>query len=396
MATVSATGITPTTLTEYQALLRAAFQAAFGSTIDLDPKSPQGQFVDNLALSMSQSDDSIISVAGAINIFRAFSSQLEGLAALMGIPKNEAESTLVSVTLGGTPATIVTDGSRSRSDAGDLYELVGDTQLDGAGVATGVMSAIETGPIELLAGELTSVVDVVPGWETITNAADGVTGRDIESDSAYRQRYFTELFRNALSVLDAVIAGVSEQDNVTEVIGVENDTDSAIAIQGVSINPHSIAIVVEGGLDQDIADAIRLKKTGGTGTTGTTTVSDPPHADINFFRRSYIYIEVTVQTTAGINFPADGVQLLKKRILDYVNGGEPFDADADLFELDGMNLSEDLSKFRLFTPINSVPGHSVTILEMEDKAGGGDVDLITADLNEKIQFLSIADIHVNI
>ncbi|MCK5607368.1 baseplate J/gp47 family protein, partial [Candidatus Pacearchaeota archaeon] len=252
MANVTDTGITPTTLSEYQTLLRTAFKTAFGENIDVDAKSPQGQFIDNMALSMSQSDDAIISVGGVVNIFRAFKSQLEGLAALLGINKNEAESTIVIVTLGGTPATIVTAGSRARSDAGDLYELDEDTQLDGGGIASATMSAIETGPIELLTGELTSVVDVVPGWETVVNPSDGVTGRDIESDSVYRQRYFTELFRNALSVLDAMNSVISEQDNVVEVVGYENDTDASIVVQNISIDPHSIAMVVEGGLDQDI------------------------------------------------------------------------------------------------------------------------------------------------
>lgn len=394
MATIYNTGIIPTTLSEYQTLLRAAFKAAFGESIDVDSKSPQGQFIDNLALSMSQSDDAVVNVAGAVNIFRAFKSQLEGLATLLGIPKNTATSTVVTVDLGGTPGIIIPSGSRARSDAGDLYSLDEDAQLDGFGLASAVMSAVETGPIELLAGQLTSVVDVVPGWETVTNPADGATGRDIESDSAYRQRYFTELFRNALSVLEAMISVVSEQDNVIEVIGYENDTDAPITIQNVSIDPHSIAMVVEGGLDQDIADAIRLKKTGGTGTTGTTVVSDLPNTDIKFFRPSIIDIEVTITTTAGPTFPADGVQQLKERTLNYINGDTAIDAGSGFFELDGMKISEDLQKTRLFTPINSVVGHVVTDLTLEDKASPGAVDSIAADLNEKIQFLSIDDVNV--
>jgi len=394
MAIIDATGIIPTTLSEYQTLLRSAFSSAFGSNIDLSAKSPQGQFVDNLALSMSQSDDAVVSVAGAINIFRAFNSQLEGLAAILGINKNIATSTIVTVTLGGTPGTTIPQGSRSRSDAGDLYSLNDATQLDAFGVASATMSALNTGPIVLLAGQLNSVVDVVPGWETVTNIVDGATGRNIESDTAYRQRYFVELFKNALSVLDSIISGISEKDNVTEVIGVENDTDAVITIQNIDIDPHSIAMVVEGGIDQDIADAIRLKKTGGTGTTGTTTVSDPPNADINFFRPSYIDIEITITTTPGLSFPANGLQLLKDRVLNYINGISLIDSGPGFFELDGMKISEDLQKTRLYTPINSVPGHSVFSLTLEDKSDPGDVDLIETDLNQKIRFLTIDDINV--
>lgn len=396
MATIDDTGVIPKTLTEYQEELRTAFRAAFGESIDLDAKSPQGQWVDSLALSFSQADDALVSVAGAVNIFRAFASQLEGLAALLGININEAQSTLVTVDLGGTPATVIPAGSRGRSDAGDLYQLNDETTLDGAGTASATMSAVEAGPIEILTGELTSVVDVVPGWETINNPSDGTTGRNKESDSAYRQRYFTELFRNALSVLDSIIAAVSEVDTVTEVIGAENDTSVALVVQNVSIDPHSIAMVVEGGLDQDIADAIRLKKTGGTGTTGTTSVPDAPHTDINFFRPSDIEIEITITTTPGANFPSNGLELLKQRTLDYINGELDLSSDSDLFEIDGMKISEDLQKHRLYTPINSVPGHSVSGLTLEDTASPGDVDTIVADLNQKIKFASIDDINVTL
>ena len=59
-----------------------------------------------------------------------------------------------------------------------------------------------------------------------------------------------------------------------------------------------------------------------------------------------------------------------------------------------MKISEDLQKHRLYTPINSVPGHTVTSLVMEDKASPGDVDLIVANLNQKIQFLTIDDINI--
>lgn len=394
MAQVTDSGITPTTLEEYQTRLRVAFQSVWGEDLDISSKSPAGQWIDNLALSFSQSDDALISAAGAANIFRAFKAQLEGLGALLGIPKDAAEPTRVTATLGGTPGATILSGSRARSTGGDLYALVDDAILDVGGTVDAIMAAVETGPIELLAGQLSSIVDVVPGWETVTNAADGTTGRDIESDPAYRNRYFTELFRNALSVLDSIVAQVSGLENVISVIGEENDTDSPLIVQNVTIDPHSVAIVVDGGLDVEIKDAIRFKKTGGTGTTGTTIVPDPPNTDINFFRVSFINIEVTVTTTAGINFPPDGVAQIKQRTLEYINGGFLGASSDDFFEVDGMQISEDLQKHRLYTPINSVQGHTVTGLTLEDKSLPGDVDTIVANLDEKIRFLTIDDINV--
>ncbi len=396
MATVDDTGITPTTLTEYQESIQTIYQGAYGQGIDLGSKSPQAQQIDNEALSMSQADDALVSASQATNIYRAFGNQLEGQAALLGINKRAATSTLVAVTLGGTPATVIPSGSRAKSDGGDLFETTEDLTLDVLGTLTASMSAVETGPIAVLTGELTQIVDVVPGWETVTNPSDGTVGTVVETDAEYRQRYFAELFINAVSVLDAIIGIVAAQDNVIEAIGVENDTGSPIVIQNITVDEHSVAIVVEGGLDEDIKDAIRLKKTGGTATTGTTQVLDPPHQPINFFRADFIAAEIEITTTAGVNFPSNGVTLLKERVFNYVNGGLSGDTGdfEDYFELDGMTISEDLDKYRLFTPINSVPGHTVSGLTLQDKANPGDVQILTTDLDEKIQIDSLNDIDV--
>lgn len=397
MAIVDDTGITPTTLTEYQESIQTIYKGAYGEGIDLGSKSPQAQQIDNEALSMSQADDALVSASQATNIYRAFGNQLEGQAALLGINKRGATNTLVPVTLGGTPATVIPSGSRAKSDSGDLFETLEDLQLDVGGSLSASMSAVETGPIAVLTGELTQIVDVVPGWETVINPSDGTVGTVVETDAEYRQRYFTELFINAVSVLDATVAIVAAQDNVVEVIGVENDTGSSIIIQNITVDAHSIAIVVEGGLDEDIKDAIRLKKTGGTATTGTTTVLDPPHQPINFFRADFIDAEITITTTAGVNFPSNGVTLLKERVFAYVNGGITGDVGPDFenfFEIDGMTISEDLDKYRLFTPINSVPGHTVSGLTLQDKANPGDVQILTTDLDEKIQIDSLNDIDV--
>jgi len=397
MATVDDTGITPTTLSEYQESIQTIYKGAYGEGIDLGSKSPQAQQIDNEALSMSQADDALVSASQATNIYRAFGNQLEGQAALLGINKRAATSTIVSVTLGGTPATVIPSGSRAKSDSGDLFETTEALTLDVLGTLTASMTAVETGPIAVLTGELTQIVDVIPGWETVTNTSDGVVGLVVETDAEYRQRYFTELFINAVSVLDAIVGIVAAQDNVVEVIGVENDTGLPIVIQNITVLAHSIAIVVEGGLDEDIKDAIRLKKTGGTATTGTTIVTDPPHQPINFFRAEFIDAEITITTTPGLNFPNNGIALLKERTFDYING--PIEGDVgpdfeDYFEIDGMTISEDLDKNRLFTPINSVQGHVVSSLTLQDKANPGDVSILVTDLNQKIQVDSIDDIDV--
>lgn len=395
MATITDTGITPTTLEEYITALENIFKSVFGNDFNVDPETPQGQLVGNIAFSLSQSDDAHVLTAGTLDIFKASNTQLEGLCSLLGITKRGASNTTVTADFAGVSATLIPAGTRARSTGGDLFALNEDATLSGAGTVSSTMTAVESGAIELGVGELTQVVDVVPGWETIDNAAEGSIGQPSELDMNYRGRYFDQLFKNAVSVLDAILAEVRQVDNVVEAYGAENDTDSAVTIDGVSVAAHSIAIVVDGGTEEEIKDAIRLKKTGGTGTVGTTAVADSPHTDINYYKVTKIEIEVNVTISIASDYPGNGTELLKQRIYDYIAGTLELSADSSYFEMSGMTISEDLYQFRLYTPINSVPGHTVSALSINVK-GSGAADPITADLNEKIIIDSLDDISITI
>ena len=392
MATVDTTGITPTTLDEYVELLNTIFQTAFGVNFNTDPETPQGQAIGNIALSMSQSDDQHVVTAQALDIFKAFGNQIEGIAAALTIEKREASNTVVTAQVDGVAATLIPEGSKASSDTGDIFESISDITLDGTGSGSGTFQAVESGPISVGISELTTIVSVVPGWETIDNSAAGSEGQDEELDSEYRARYFQTLAKNAVTPLESVVSAVREVDTVTDVKGSENDTDSSVVVDGVTLVSHSIAIVVEGGSDSEIGAAIRLKKTGGTATNGTTTVLDPPNTPITFYRVSNIYIEVEVDITIDDNFPSNGLELMKQRIYNYITGVFAGAADSSYFETDGMTIGEDLVKNRLFTPINSVPGHVVNTLTMDILGDGGDQSSISADLNEKITFNDIDDI----
>jgi len=396
MATVDTAGITPTTLDEYVELLNGIFQTAFGADFNVDPETPQGQAIGNIALSMSQSDDQHVVTAQALDIFKAFGNQLEGIAAALTIEKRAASNTVVTAQVAGVAATLIPSGSTASSDSGDLFESLDDITLDGSGNGTGTFQAVESGPIAVDANELTTIVSVVPGWETIDNTSAGSEGQDEETDSEYRARYFETLAKNAVTPLESVVSAVREVDTVTDVRGVENDTNSSVVVDGVTLVSHSITIVVEGGADAEIGAAIRLKKTGGTATNGDQTVLDPPNTAIKFYRVSDINIEVDVDITIDDNFPSNGLELMKERIYNYIIGTFAGAADLSYFQTDGMTIGEDLVKNRLFTPINSVPGHVVNTLTMDILGDGGDQTSISADLNEKITFADIDDIVITV
>ena len=364
----------------------------------MDPETLQGRILGNLALTMSQSDDAHVLTANAMDILSSSGNQIDGLASLLSIARDAESNTLVTAQLTGVAATLIPEGSLARTDAGDQFASTADITLDGTGNGSGTFQAVESGAVACGANELTNIVSVVPGWETVDNASAGSVGETEETDSEYLARYFGVLSKNAGTPLDAVTSAVRDLDTVTDVRGVENDTSAPVTVDGVSIAAHSICIVVEGGADADIADAIRLKKTGGTGTVGDEEVDDsPPSEPIHFYRGTDVDIEVDVDITILDEdvFPSNGLELIKERIYEYITGDFEGSADPEsYFETDGMSFGEDLYKQRLYTPINSVPGHAVNTLTMDLLGDGGDQSSIAADLNEKITFASIDDITI--
>jgi uncharacterized phage protein gp47/JayE len=396
MPTIDDSGVTPTTLEEYGILFASVFQSVFGLNFSVDPETPQGQVIGLTAFGLSQADDAFVNSAQSLDIYKASGNQLDGIMGALGVYRKLQTRTTVPVELTGVPATLIPATSRARDTNGELFTLNTDIQLDGSGNGAGTMTAINYGAIVVGVGTLTQVVDTVPGWETVNNATAGTEGQDTQIDSQARNDYFVELFRNAVSPFDAVKAAVSEAENVIEVGGAENDQDTPDTFDGVVVGAHTIAIVVDGGVAEDIGAAIRLKKTAGTATQGTTAWADPPNTDINFYYADDLFVTINVNITIGTGFPGNGTALMQQRIDNYLSGVFAGSIDDDYFETDGMKISEDLNSFRIYTPVNSVPGHVVNSITLEKKSGGGPVTVVTATLIDKIKVETISDISITV
>lgn len=403
MAEITPQGPVKKTLAEYKADREQDWKDAFGPDLNVDPETPQGQIIGIESFALSEADDSVINVANLLSIFDAVGLQLDGLFSLLAIVRIPASKTLVTVELAGVPATLIPSGSKCKTTTGDQFIIRDDVTLDGTGNASGVAQAVEFGPVQVAINTLTQIVDVVPGWETVDNAAAGVPGEDQESDEDYLRRYLQSLSKNARSPLDSVLASVLAVETVTSAQVAENDTDTQIIIDGVTFEPFSIGVAVQGGVDQDIAEAIQIKKTIGAFTNGTTTVTVPqaqgngddgPDIDISFFRVTELRTVIDIDITINNKFPANGLSLIKQNIEEYFTGVFPNVTDGT-FETDGIQISEDVIKSRLYTPINSVPGHVVNTLTLKE-FGGASVDIMPVDFNERAIIQLTSDITITV
>lgn len=263
MATVDETGVRIRSLAQWNALLNQRFTAAFGPDVADDPELPQAQMNGIVALQLAEEDEATAALGNAHSVDHSLGVQQDDLGTLLNIQRIDATRSRVTATVAGVAGTTIPASSRARTATGTEFRTLSAVVLRVGGVAV-EMEAVDEGAVELAAGALTHIVTVIPGWETITNAAAATVGRPRQTNTRYRQVYTRRTARLAVGPLDALEAGVIEA-GADDVQAVENDTNVPVVIQGWEVQGHSSLTVAREGTAAAINEAIRLHKGMGSG-----------------------------------------------------------------------------------------------------------------------------------
>lgn len=251
-----------------------AFNTGDGSPVlDTEAATPAGQLVDAEAAYLAQVNAEFLYIASMFNPRTSEGVWQDALGYIYFLTRKVAQPTLVTVTCSGLQGTEIPAGAQMRDDDGVRYELTSTVTIPAGGSVDGVFRALEAGPIECPAGTLTTIVTVIPGWDSGTNAAAGVIGRNRESQADFENRRFASVAKNSHGSVFSLQGALADLDGVVDCTVLENPTSSIVTKHGVSIPSHSVAICIYGGDDDAIAETIYMKKDAGCGTTGGTTVS---------------------------------------------------------------------------------------------------------------------------
>ena len=385
MAQITNEGITTRDLAGYRTLLEERYRDAFGADVALDAETPFGQIIGIEALALAEYDEQFAAMVNGVAVGSAQGRQQDDLGSLLNIARGGATHSTVTITIAGEAGTAIPSGSRARTNAGDEWETTGDATIPNTGSTTVAAQAVEEGEVEAAAGTITTIVTLIAGWETVTNAAAAVPGVARTRDSLYRTQYRARTGRLAAAPLDALRAGLSEA-GVTRQRIEENYTSAAVTRQTLTIAAHSVMCIVEGGTDAAIAAAILERKGLGTGMSGATTAGGA-----SFQRISEVPIAVEVETTANSRFPAAGLANMRANLVAYGLG--TWESGAGDFDTEGFQIGELIDSNRLLSPINAVPGHRVTSLEVT--LSNGNALPATIALNG-LYTLDIGDVTVTI
>ena len=340
--TIDATGITAPTLTDIRAWLVEQYQGIYGSDVYLEPDSQDGQWIGILATALHDANAMCVSAYNAFSPATAQGGGLSRMVSINGITRQSASYSTVDLLLGGTAGTTITNGYAT-DEAGTRWMLPDSVTIPSAGQISVTATAAEVGDIAALPGTVVRIGTPTRGWQTVTNLTAADRGDPVESDATLRRRQKTSTELPSQTVFRGLVGAVADLDGVSRYGGVENDGDGT---DEDGVPGHTVALVVEGGDAQTIAETIYAKKGPGCGTFGTTveTVTDDygvPHK-VRFMRPTYVTVKVSLSLVALTGYSTAIETKIKAAIVAYLTGLD-FGAEVYLTRLYvPANLSNDV------------------------------------------------------
>ncbi len=232
-------------------------------------------------------------------------------------------------------------------------------------------TALVAGVVLVNEGQIDTIVTPVSGLVSVYNYADGDQGRDTETDAELRIRIRS--VRRGAATADAIRSRViDEVVGVSSCLVVENTTDETVGAQP----PHSIHVIVQGGLDQDVVDKIWALKGAGIATYGSssgTAVDGAGNNQTVYYSRPttrYGHVRIRYTTYDEEVLPADANDAIKEAIKVY---GDTF------------VIGQDMLWQRFLTPVlTTVDGVGSAQVELDHTANPGDTPTYVVDTDHAV------------
>jgi uncharacterized phage protein gp47/JayE len=370
--------------------LEDGFKSLYGQDVYLGNDSIDHQFLAIIALRIYDTFQSVQLAYNNRGPLTAVGSGLDQIVKINGIARLVATYSTAVLTLTGTIGTVITDGVATPT----TITASGSPETG----SVDVTATCETiGAVTAQAGDIDAIATPTSGWTGVTNAAAATSGAPVETDAQLRARQVMSVTKPSMTLLSGTWAAIAALSTVTRVSVLENPTNVEDAN---GLPPHSVACIVEGGVNADIAEAIWLNKGIGPLTHPVQTYPDAATAVhvavvdsysgissiINFSRPVYVPIFVEVVITPLAGYSAALATEIKTAIAAYLNSlaiGEDL-AVSVLYGI-AYAVSPTLTKpafsisavYASLSAIESPPSGTTDIVMAYNEVSQGDFDNVT-------------------
>ena len=317
--------------TDILAGVQADMNAAFGGGLNPGLETPQGQLASSQTAIIGDKNNEVALIVNQVDPQYSADRFQDAIGRIYFLTRKPATPTAVTATLGGIAGTVIPAGTFAQDTDGNTYALSGDATIGIAGTVIAEFQNTQTGPIPCAAGTLTQVYQAVPGWDAITNAADGTMGSDVESRADFEYRRKNSVALNGTGTPQAIYAEVFALPGVLDVYVKDNPSGDTVLTGPTNypLLPHSVYVAAVGGTDADIAAAIWRKKDVGCDYNGNTSVTVTDESGYNYPQPTYVVkferpaalpIKFAVELVNDVTLPSNIVALVKAAIIARFNG----------------------------------------------------------------------------
>lgn len=374
---VTERGFRRKTYDEIISTMEARAKDLFGPNIDLSSASPLALFLRVVAFALSLLWQVAERVYGSAYIDTATGQSLDYAVKYAGISRRPPSHAWRLVRFTGDPGVTIPRGFLIETEGGVRYATTEAAVIGPDGHVEVMTQSVGTGwDVNVSPDQLNTITNPVPGVSGVIGLESdrNVDGLDRETDRELRERYYLSLAAGGAATIDSIRAAVLKTPGVRTARVFQNPT---MEFDDEGRPPKSVEVVVLGGADGDVAQAIHDTIAAGIESFGDVEVwveDAGGEAQLVRFNRAEIvdiYVHVVVRTTAA--YPADGDEQIKDEIIRYVGG---IDSRGELRA--GVGLGEDVVWTALIQAARRVQGVldvDVTIGTSPDPTGRANVPI---------------------
>ena len=279
-----------------------------------------------------------------------------------------------------------------QSTNGDLFQCIAGGTIPAGGTITLQFEAVEAGEIPVSSNTLTTIYNMVSGWDTVNNSSAGTIGTEEESRADFEARRKKTLALNATGSIGSVYAHVYDVKGVTDVYCYENPTGSSVTYRGITLSPHSAYICQNGASiingtagDGSLAEAIYNSLSAGCDTNGsnTCTYTDP----VTNVQYSYSYYNSTntniyIQVNLAYSISEEIKQKVKEAFSKEFSGQSIVDNKK-------ISIGDDVYASRFYDVIKALNDNDIVLKSIKVSTNGSSWQDV---LNFNMNILPILDI----
>lgn len=318
-----------TILTGVQADWVSAYALA-GKTLSTELTTPQGQLQQSQSYIVAAAQAMLAQLVALVDPMTSSGVYQDALGRIYFLTRQAATFATVTATVTGTVGATLPAGSQVKSSDGTIWASTADTPY-GGGTATVIFQATIAGSAPAAGVNDLRIYQQVTNWVAVSNSVPSVPGTDTENRVEFETRRAASVQIGGVGQAANVRAAIANVTGVSDLFVFNNGGDTAVTYGTTNfpIPAHSIAIIVSGGANADVAAAINSKLDcgcgmapgPGLGTAVTVNIQDTinyvapyPTYAIRFIRPATTQLYITVNVANLTTLPANYVAQVQQAV----------------------------------------------------------------------------------